>query len=102
MATAKADTNAHSPAPDAPTGAPRKKFRPRDAPRLTPEQAKRQGTAARLAWERLPEPGAAIAFLNEFQAALGGRPIDLAVGSDDGLVAVERALTALRPGAIRP
>jgi uncharacterized protein (DUF2384 family) len=63
-----------------------------DRPRLTPIEAERQGRAARLAFEALPEPGAAIAFLNTHHDGLGGRPIDLAVASDEGLTAIAAAL----------
>jgi hypothetical protein len=72
-----------------------KPFRKRfDTVRLTSEAAARQGRAARLAWEHMPEPGAAVAFLNTHDEALGGRPIDLAVASAAGLLAVEEALVA--------
>ena len=68
------------------------RFRKKDVARLTPEQAERQGRAARLACESFAEPGAAVAFLNGFDKRLGGRPIDLAVGSANGLIVVEQAL----------
>jgi len=64
-------------------------------PRLDPDQAKRQGRVSRLAFEALRQPGAAIAFLNTHDETLGGRPIDLAVASEDGLLNVERALATL-------
>lgn len=70
-----------------------KRFRKSDAPKLTSEEASRQGKVARLAYEKMPA-GAAITFLNSHQAALGGRPIDLAVESAVGLLAVERAIAA--------
>jgi len=66
-------------------------------PRLSPDEAARQGRVSRLAFERLGQPAAVIAFLNTHDAALGGRPIDLAVASADGLLRVERALDALPP-----
>ncbi len=72
----------------------RKRF---DGPRLSAEEAARQGRVARLAWEKLPQAGAAVAFLNTHDEALGGRPIDLAVASDAGLKAVEEALAARGP-----
>ncbi|WP_168355974.1 antitoxin Xre/MbcA/ParS toxin-binding domain-containing protein [Sphingomonas gei] len=72
-----------------------KQFRKRfDSPRLSAEEAARQGRAAQLAWEKMPEPGAAVAFLNTHDEGLGGRPIDLAVASDAGLRAVEEAIAA--------
>ena len=63
-------------------------------PRLSPEEAKRQGKAATLAWEKLKAPGAAVAFLNSHDEVLGGRPIDIAVASDAGLTAVQEAIAA--------
>lgn len=75
----------------------RKPFAKRfDAPRLSPEQAERQGRASRLAFDTLRQPAAVIAFLNTHDEALGGRPIDLAVASAQGLTAVEDALAALK------
>lgn len=68
-----------------------KQFRRSDAPRLSAEEAARQGRVARLAYETMPA-GTAIAFLNTHHAALGGRPIDLALESAAGLLAVERAI----------
>lgn len=62
--------------------------------RLTPAEAARQGRAARLAWERMPGAGRAVAFLNAHDSTLGGRPIDLAVQSPEGLMAVEKAIAA--------
>lgn len=67
------------------------------APRLAPDQVARQGRVSRLAFEALRRPDAVIAFLNTHDDALGGRPIDLAVASEDGLLRVERALAGLRP-----
>lgn len=64
-------------------------------PRLAPDQVARQGQVSRIAFEALREPAAVIAFLNTHDAALGGRPIDLAIASAEGLHAVERALAAL-------
>jgi uncharacterized protein (DUF2384 family) len=70
----------------------RKRF---DGPRLSPEAAERQGRVTRLAFEALRDSPAVVAFLNTEDPALGGRPIDLAVASPEGLAAVERAITAL-------
>jgi uncharacterized protein (DUF2384 family) len=64
-------------------------------PRLAPDQAERQGRVSRLAFERLRQPAAVIAFLNTHDDNLGGRPIDLAIASPDGLLSVERALATL-------
>lgn len=72
----------------------RKPFRRSDAPRLSAEQAERQGRISRLAFETLGGRDAAVAFLNEPHATLGARPLDLAVESADGLEAAEAALRA--------
>jgi hypothetical protein len=61
---------------------------------LSHEQADRQGRAARLACEAFPQEGGAMSFLNAFDDQLGGRPIDLAVASAEGLRAVEYAIAA--------
>ncbi|MES2444321.1 MAG: antitoxin Xre/MbcA/ParS toxin-binding domain-containing protein [Pseudomonadota bacterium] len=72
-----------------------KRFRKRfDTVRLSPEAAARQGKAATLAFEKFRESAAVVAFLNTHDDALGGRPIDLAVESAEGLKAVEAALAA--------
>ena len=65
--------------------------------RLAPEQIERQGRISRLAFEALGQPAEAITFLNTHHAALGGRPIDLAIASLEGLLDVEQALSALPP-----
>ncbi|WP_116091601.1 antitoxin Xre/MbcA/ParS toxin-binding domain-containing protein [Sphingomonas crusticola] len=76
-----------------------KPFRNRfDGPRLAPEQAARQGRASRLAFDALREPAAVMAFLNSHDDALGGRPLDLAIASPEGLASVERALAARSAG----
>jgi hypothetical protein len=59
--------------------------------RIEPAAAERQGRITLLAWNRLGAD-AAIAFLNGEDAELGGRPLDLAVASESGLEAVERAI----------
>jgi uncharacterized protein (DUF2384 family) len=65
------------------------------APRLTPDQAKRQSRVSRLAFETLNRPGAAVTFLNAHNDVLAGRPIDLAIGSAEGLLRVEQVMTTL-------
>lgn len=60
--------------------------------RLTPEQAGRQGQVATSAFKAFGGRDAAVAFLNGHDDALGGRPLDLAVASAEGLAAVEQAL----------
>lgn len=63
-------------------------------PRLAPDAAARQGRASRIAFETLRRPEAVIAFLNTYDEGLGGRPLDLAVASAEGLLKVEQALAA--------
>ncbi|MGZ8310514.1 MAG: hypothetical protein ACXWUP_07230 [Allosphingosinicella sp.] len=68
--------------------------RPSRAPLPVPDRdqgARRQGRAVRLALEALGT-AEARAFLNRHHSGLSGRPLDLAMGSDDGLVAVEAAI----------
>ncbi|MEI9926652.1 MAG: antitoxin Xre/MbcA/ParS toxin-binding domain-containing protein [Sphingomonas sp.] len=73
------------------------RFRRRfDSVRLSPDAAARQGRAATLAWETFGNRERMIEFLNTHDAALGGRPIDLAVASAEGLHAVEQLLAARR------
>ena len=61
-------------------------------PRLDPEQAARQGEAARRAWSAFENRDQALAFLNGHHDALGGRPIDIAIASAAGLASVEQAI----------
>lgn len=84
-----------TPAPEADKKPEFKRFRKRfDTVRLSPEAAARQGKAATSAFLALKDKDAMVAFLNTHDEALGGRPIDLAVESDEGLKAVEAALAA--------
>lgn len=72
-----------------------KRFRRRfDTVRLSPEAAARQGKAATLAFEKFRDGAKMKEFLNTHDDGLGGRPIDLAVESDEGLVAVKALLAA--------
>jgi hypothetical protein len=68
----------------------RKKF---TTARLPADSAERQGKIATLAFLKLGRD-AATEFLNTFDEALGGRPLDLAVASPEGLRAVEEAIAA--------
>ncbi len=73
-----------------------RQFRDRFAtPRLTADQAERQGRVSRMAFDALHQPQAVIAFLNTHDEALGGRPIDLAVAGEDGVARIKDALMAL-------
>lgn len=77
----------------------RKPFRNKfSTPRLAPEGVERQSRATLHAWNLLGADSA-IAFLNTYNDALGGRPLDLAVASEDGCEAVEQAIRA-RAGAL--
>lgn len=60
---------------------------------LSPDEGKRQGRAVRAA-QALGDVEAVRAFLNFPHEALGGRPIDLAVASEAGMVAVQAAIDA--------
>jgi len=76
--------------PEKPT---RSKFSNRFAgQRLTPEAAARQGRVTQLAWRLLGGRDGAIAYLNAPDETLGGRPLDLAVASEEACQAVEHAI----------
>lgn len=62
-------------------------------PHLTAAEAARQGHVVRLAIEQLGLADAKL-FLNGFEVALNGRPIELAVQSDTGLAAVKALLVS--------
>ena len=64
------------------------RFRKTSAQRLPPDDARRQGEITQLAFLLLGRE-AAIAFLNTAHAGLGGRPLDLAIASDEGRNSVE-------------
>jgi hypothetical protein len=64
-------------------------------PRLSAEEAARQGAVSKLAFERLRQPAAVMAFLNTHNEALGGRPLDVAIATPDGLTRVEAAIAGL-------
>jgi hypothetical protein len=93
------------PAAPAPAQNNRPRFRGSRQPqvRLTPDEAARQGTAARLAWSAFQDRDRVVAFLNGHDEALGGRPIDIAIASDAGLAVVTDAITvsAAQPGGNR-
>jgi hypothetical protein len=69
----------------------------RVGPVLSRDEGARQGRAVRAAHEALGDIEAVRAFLNCHHQGLDGRPIDLAVASDDGLARVEAAIAAERP-----
>ena len=61
-------------------------------PVLSHDQFSRQGRAVRAATAALADNGAVRAFLNSHHEGLRGRPLDLAIASDAGLLAVETAI----------
>jgi hypothetical protein len=71
-----------------------KRFRrPFNAVRLDPDAAARQGKLASLAYDKFKDFARVKEFMNAHDETLGGRPIDLAVASDEGLAAIEAFLT---------
>lgn len=70
------------------------RFRRADAPRLQPDCARRQGDITRMAFQLLGRDGA-IRFLNDDNAELGTRPLDMATASAAGFAQVEAML--IRP-----
>ena len=81
-----------SPAPSNGAGATTaRRFTPRNALRLAPDAAERQGRITRLTISILGASDA-ILFLNSQHDALDDRPLALATSSDDGLQAVLRVL----------
>lgn len=62
--------------------------------RLTPDQATRQGQVATGAFRHFGGRDAAMAFLNGHDETLGGRPLDLAIASAEGLALVEATMAA--------
>jgi uncharacterized protein (DUF2384 family) len=68
---------------------------------LSPDEGKRQGRVVRAA-HILGDVETVRAFLNTPHEALGGRPLDLAIASEAGLIAVESAIAAERAGGPFP
>ncbi len=62
---------------------------------MQPDQAKRQGEVANLAFLHLGGRESAMAFLNNHDAALEGRPIDVAIASQEGCWRVRSAIMRL-------
>ena len=71
--------------------------RRRNAVPMPADQAARQGDISTLAFQILGKD-AAIDFLNSEHAALGGRPIALAIGSLAGAASVKAELERLAQG----
>lgn len=71
-------------------------FRPARRSRpYPPEQAKRQGEVANLAFLHLGGRERAMSFLNNYDANLEGRPLDIAIASVEGCWRVRRAILRL-------
>ena len=67
--------------------APGRRFIPRNAVRLAPDAAERQGRITRIAVEALGA-SAAILFLNSEHEGLPDRPLSMATASEAGLQSV--------------
>jgi len=63
-------------------------------PQLPRDSAERQGSITTLAFRLLGGRDQAIAFLNEPDATLGGRPLDVATSDAEGYQRVAQALQA--------
>jgi hypothetical protein len=63
-------------------------------PAVSREVAGRQARLLKATQAALITADATRAFLNSEHAGLGGRPLDVALHSDAGLLAVERAIRA--------
>ena len=73
------------------------KFRKRfTGPRPLPGVVERQSEAARIAWSTIGADGA-LPFLNTHHEGLGGRPVDVAGESVEGLAAVRVAIADAGP-----
>lgn len=81
-----------STAPNAEAAPRTRLFRKRfDMPRLSPEAQQRQGRISTEAFLALGRDEA-LRFLNTPDAALGGRPLELATESAEGLAKVRQAI----------
>ena len=67
--------------------------------RFTPDQSRRQNVLLRGVWDSFKSKEAAIAFLNTYDAGLGGEPLVIALASDDGLRSAELLLASLPKNA---
>ena len=63
-----------------------------DVPKLSADQVRRQNDVLQSAWRHFKAPAPAIAFLNAQNEALEGKPLQIALHSDEGLQRVERLL----------
>ena len=67
--------------------------------RFTPDQSRRQNVLLRGVWDSFKSKDEAIAFLNTYDAGLGGEPLAVALASDDGLRSAEQLLANLPKSA---
>ncbi|WP_066716704.1 hypothetical protein [Sphingomonas pituitosa] len=74
----------------------RKRFRGAARTKLAPDVIARQSRIALLAFQCLPDRETALAFLNNVDETLGGRPVDIASTNEEG---AERVAAALRARA---
>lgn len=58
----------------------------------TQDQSRRQAELVQMAWRHFRDAAPMIAFLNAHHKELEGRPLTLAIESDDGLARVEQML----------
>jgi uncharacterized protein (DUF2384 family) len=72
---------------------PFRKRGPKTTP-LSADEGRRQGRAAGAAHAALAGVDEVRAFLNSRHEGLNGRPIDIAIASEAGLIAVEAAIAA--------
>jgi uncharacterized protein (DUF2384 family) len=70
------------------------RFRRPPATKLSPEEQVRQGRIVSSAHAAMPTVEAVRSFLNTHHDGLRGRPLDVAVASEAGLLAVEAAIAA--------
>ena len=68
------------------------RFKKAYVPRLSQAEQVRQGRVVKSAQATLVTAEAVRAFLNTHHDGLRGRPLDLAVASEAGLLAVEQAI----------
>ncbi len=66
--------------------------------RQTPDQSRRQSSAVQIAWKSFGERDSAMAFLNTHADEVAGKPLEVAMESDAGLLAVEQLLARRAQG----
>lgn len=66
--------------------------------RMSPDESRRQSSVVQVAWKSFGERDRAMAFLNTHDEELAGKPLEIAMESDDGLIAVEQVLARRTAG----